>query len=338
MAEKGVLLIAMGGNYAQWAANMAASIRHHNPGLPIALAVDAKADSFIFSHEREKLYDYIIPLSEDQYTAAGKLAPGLAKLNIYEISPFEKTIYLDVDGLTIKPLAGLFDLCEGKDVASQVNTVSTEKDETWPCQWMSLSDTRRVYSLGVSFLLPEINSSFMYWEKGDKAKSFFETAKTCFIPEYRTTWGSSFPDELAFNVAAARTETDLAAPGLSNGPVVFRMEPGQNDISQLPANIYVLGLYGSRSPQFAKTYQQYDRYSNKYFVSVLGITCPYKQGQLMATKFVLGGRPLLGKTFNVPDVHLPPVEKKSTPSKQDLDDSTPVKKATGPKKRKEAKA
>lgn len=300
MAEKGVIMLVIGnGTYAQWAANMAASVRYHNPGLPIAVVADPKASSYMRAHEKEKLYDHIIEIDPEDTVSNGVFAPGKAKLSLYKYSPFDETVYLDVDGLCVRPLDGLFALCEGKDVASQVNTVSTEADETWPCQWMSLDDTKAVYGLPEKFRLPEINSSFMYWRKAETAEAYFDVAAQCFLPEYKTTWGLSFPDELAFNVAAALLELDLSIGIEKDSPITFHTKA--QDVSQLPESTYVLGLYGQKQSMLHNVYRIYEKYSNKYFVSVMGTTCPYKYGQLMGNKFVLGGRPLVGKAFKLPD-------------------------------------
>lgn len=331
MVEKGVLFLAIGGTYAQWAANMAASVRYHNPSLPIAVVVDEKAKAYIPQHEKAALYDYIIDIDPGDIQNEGKFSPGKAKLALYKYSPFEETIYLDVDGLTVRPLAGLFEKCAGKDISSQVNTISTESDESWPCQWMSLADTKKVYGLPEIFSLPEINSSFLYWKKNQTAESFFDVAAQCFLPTYQTTWGKSFPDELAFNVAAALLNLEISFSDEKDTPIVFSTKA--KDPSKLPDSAYVLGLYGEKHHSFLNVYSMYERYSNRYFVAVLGTTCPYKYGPMMDRKFVRTGRQLLGKHFDVPEpvkINLPVLNKVS--------DAPAEEKPKAPKKKKAVKA
>lgn len=306
--------------YAQWAANMAVSLKYHNPGMPIALVVDPACKAHL-SKEELGLFHSVIDINPAHCTVSGNFAPGYAKLHMYDYSPFEETIYLDVDGLCIKPLSGLFELCSGKQVASQVNTVSTEENEVWPCQWMSLPDTRTVYGLPEKFNLPEINSSFMYFKKGPAAERYFDVAKQCHLPEYQTTWGKSFPDELAFNVAAALCDEDLKISDDKDTPVKFKMS--EHDISALHTHTYAIGLYGASSNDMLKTYKNYGRYSLKYWAALMGRTCPYKYHHMMARKFVLGGRPLVGKRFTIPE----PV-KISVPEKPKSDKSKQTKKKT----------
>jgi len=295
MAENGIILIAVGDKaYANWAANMAVSIRYHNPNLPIAVIVDENCKRNFLREELEKLFDYVLDVKKEHLFSNSEFSPGLLKLNLNNYTPFKKTMFLDADGITIKPLDGLFEMCKGNDVASQVNSISTAQDETWPCQWMNLENTRKYYELGDNFNLPEINSSFIYWEKSKKSDAFFKTALECFIPDYKTSWGKAFPDELAFNVAACKEGLDLSISEEKNVPVIFLASEG------IKEQTFVIGLYGETSNKFYGTYKLYEKHSHTYWRGLMGRTCPYKYGQMMKKKFVLGGRLLVNKHFEIP--------------------------------------
>lgn len=297
---KGILLISIGGgNYAGWAVNMAASLRYNSPSLKISVIVCPKSKAVLQGYPT--LFDTLIDAKHEHYQSdTGEFAPGRLKLKMYEYSPFGKTIYLDVDGLVIRDIEPLFESLEGKAVASQVNSISRPDDITWPCQWMSLEDTKFVYSLGEDFRLPEINSSFMYFTKSDEASSFFDWAARCYIDGYKTSWGASFPDELAFNVAAAKSCTDLKFSDNKHCPVNFHIKA--HAVKQLPVDCYILGLYGARQAMFNKTYLLYQRMNSLYFSKVMGKTPVYRIDNLMKHKFVSGGNNLVNKRFNVPQV------------------------------------
>lgn len=146
MAEtKGILLISLGGNnYAGWAVNMAASLRYNSPNVKIAVVVDDKSKAVLINYPQ--LFDFIIDANTKDYTNdEGKFAPGKMKLAMYDYSPFEKTIYLDIDGLVIRDIEPLFERLNGHDVASQVNSITTPEESTWPCQWMSLLRKKHLY-------------------------------------------------------------------------------------------------------------------------------------------------------------------------------------------------
>lgn len=299
--ERGILLISLGGStYTGWAVNMAVSLRFHSPNIPICLVADDKTRSSLREYEY-KLFDQVIEAKPEHYHSdTGSFAPGRMKLNMYGYSPFEQTIYLDIDGIVVKDITPLFEQLKGNPVKSQVNSISTEVNETWPCQWMSLKDTRFVYSLGETFELPEINSSFMYFERCKEAETFFDMAKKCYINDYKTTWGNSFPDELAFNVAACKTKTNLRYSEVEDNPVVFLVKT--NDLNKFDKGTYVIGLYGERQHQFHRAYMLYQNLNSKYNARVLGKTPTYRIDFLMKKKFVSGGRNLIGREFEIPKV------------------------------------
>ena len=271
--KSGILLIAIGkGVYSHWAANMAASLRYNNPDIPIAIAVDSNCKKFIPQAEM-KLYDHVIEIE------TGK--PGWIKLNMDLYSPFEKTMYLDVDGLCVRDIKPLFELCEGKAVASQVVGTWDETAETWTCQWMGLPDVKKTYKLPEKYNIQEINSSFMYFEKGKKADKFFKQARENYNENYKTIWGGAFPDELAYNVATAQVGIDL---DLDMHPINFLLYK-----EVIPDN-YFIGLYGALQNQFLKTYRVYERYSTLFFSKVMGYSSPYKYHNLMKKKYILEGK------------------------------------------------
>ncbi len=296
--ERGILLIALGGStYTGWAVNMAVSLRFHSPDLPICLVADEKTRLSMREHE-QKLFTEIKEAKKEHYhNDNGEFAPGRMKLFMYDYRPFEQTIYLDIDGLVIKDITPLFKQLKGTVVKSQVNSITTETAETWPCQWMSLKDTRFVYSLSAKFDLPEINSSFMYFEKG--AKKYFEMAQKCYISDYRTIWGNSFPDELAFNVAACKLNVDLRYSEAEHNPVIFLVKT--LDVSKFDEGTYIIGLYGEKQHQFHKTYMLYQNINSRNHARITGQTPTYRIDFLMKRKFVSGGRKLMGKSFVIPE-------------------------------------
>jgi len=283
--KQGILLIAVGsGIYARWAVNQAISVKFHNPDLPITLATDANVDSYLKPKERA-LFDVVtIVKPEHLHDAAGKFAPGKLKLYMNEYSDYDETIYLDVDGMTIRPLAPLFELCAGNDVASQVCSIVTETATSWRCQWMSLDEVRKRYTLPEAYKLQEINASFFYFKRIEAADKFFKTAQSCYIEGYKTFWGNSFPDELAFNVAGVIAGVDLQVPETGdNEPVIFLVKnPAQVDNPKT----FVIGLYAGMSRPFRITYSIYDRYMKQYIKAVLKETREVQVNSMMNAKWI----------------------------------------------------
>lgn len=80
-------------------------LKLYDPDIKRAVVTDK--DKSIF----EDYYDYIIPANPDY---------GLGyvqKLKIYEYSPFDKTLFIDADCLTVRSVSYIFDLFKDKDIS-----------------------------------------------------------------------------------------------------------------------------------------------------------------------------------------------------------------------------
>jgi hypothetical protein len=96
----GILYIARGASYVEAAAESARSVRVVSPGLPIALATDGTSSTE---------FDETIQLSESDVRRAKIL--GLMA------SPFDRTLYLDVDTYAADDVSELFTLLDVFDLA-----------------------------------------------------------------------------------------------------------------------------------------------------------------------------------------------------------------------------
>ena len=96
--EKGVLLLAVGDtSYAGWAVNLAVTLHFYSPGLTIDIIMDEGTDRTLSAEER-RLFARIHRIKHEHYHESnGKIAPGKAKLHLYEYSRFDLTIYIDAD-------------------------------------------------------------------------------------------------------------------------------------------------------------------------------------------------------------------------------------------------
>ena len=92
MLDKGIILIATGhAGYGRMAYNMAVTIKAVEE-IPIAVVCDDTALSHL-TDDQKKIFDFLIPLPITYRTGFG------AKLHLDELTPFEKTMYVDVDML-----------------------------------------------------------------------------------------------------------------------------------------------------------------------------------------------------------------------------------------------
>ncbi len=213
---KGVLLIATGhANYIRMAFNMALSLKVANPECNIALA-HSKGLEALLTHKERGYFDKFIEVPEEFYTYDGKPEHPQVKTRMYELSPWDHTLYFDADSVWFqdKKIENLFKELEGQPVSFQCRHKFDIQTE-WGCLWNvkqgGLKAIREIYGITDNRDIYEIQSSMMYFEKCDKAKEFFEVSYDCYVkrPFDFFTWAGGIPDELVFNIATALCKIEL---------------------------------------------------------------------------------------------------------------------------------
>ena len=193
MLKKGIILIATGhANYGKMAYNLLSTLKVADASIPVALIHDAAAIAHLREDERVR-FDFLIELPASYSNGFG------AKLHIDQLTPFAKTLYLDVDMLWIsqRSPADLFAELNGVNF-----TIITEGDSDAPNMkyyfWADESEILKKYKLE---WVPQTRSEVIYFEKGTKVFSKARELK----PERKLLtirkFGILIPDELYFNIA-----------------------------------------------------------------------------------------------------------------------------------------
>ncbi|MCW3082670.1 MAG: hypothetical protein JWP12_36 [Bacteroidetes bacterium] len=156
--ERGILTIAQGKKqYIDLAKNLAISLSIHNPGLKKALVTDSD------DPELRKLYDVVIP-------ADNSIGIGfLQKLYICDYSPFDETMFVDVDCLCVRNIDFLWAPFAKCDV-SVIGRKVSEGEQFG----LSLPEMQR--QLGLQYVI-SFNGGVYYFKKNEKAKIIFDAAK-----------------------------------------------------------------------------------------------------------------------------------------------------------------
>lgn len=186
--ERGILIIAQGKErYIYMAKQIAISLKLSNPDIPRALVTDSS------NEDLKKYYDVIIPINKN-------LGFGFSqKIYMYDYSPFNKTMFIDVDCLVINKIDWIFDRFNthpvsvlGKKIYSGAligTTVETLKEK-----------------IGIDYL-PTFNGGVYYFEKGEKASNVYKEAIDIFFNKYDelNLWKFSGKpgDEPAMSIALA---------------------------------------------------------------------------------------------------------------------------------------
>lgn len=206
---KGVTLLAFGKvGYGKAAYNLAVTCKKYSPDIPIQLICEPGALSHLYP-EMHNIFDEITHLQSEDFMEGKEVMPAKAKVNLYKYLIYDNTIFLDVDSVTIKDFAELFE--RDYTVAMEVKGVekaNVEKHKTF--HWMHPKHLREHYAFDDEDIYG-VSSAIMLIRKGDEAKTFFDEAIKAYDirpPKSRLKeqWGASYPDELFFSVAFAKTK------------------------------------------------------------------------------------------------------------------------------------
>jgi len=256
--DKGILLIAIGRPYGEMAYNLALSIKLANPEVKIAVVSD-QASLITVSQNNQKVFDEIIEPKMEDYLEGMQMNPFKLKTFMYDYSPFKETLYLDADTLFLNGFAdinALFDILEDHEFVMQevrrytietaehsntVWTLSNRKTQLLPLIWPN-------YKLDDDAVYPETNSSFVWFKKNRKMKSYFTEVKKLY--KVRHVWtekiGGFYPDELAFGIASAKKGVLSGIEGFK--PIHFHWERLFQGPAESAKYYFFLGFAGGKQP------------------------------------------------------------------------------------------
>jgi hypothetical protein len=156
--NRGVLTIAQGKKeYIDLAKSLAMSLAINNPGLKKALVTDSD------DPELSQLYDVIIP-------ADNSIGVGfLQKLYIRDYTPFDETLFIDVDCLCVRDINFLWEHFNKCDVSVIGRKVFEGELFGFPLK--DIQDR-----LGLKYVI-SFNGGVYYFKKNQKAETIFNKAK-----------------------------------------------------------------------------------------------------------------------------------------------------------------
>jgi len=261
MGSIGILLLATGHqNYYRMAVNLAASIKRHNAQVDISCVIDASPFPIAFS-----------PLIDKHFRIPSML-PGDLKTRIYELSPYDRTLYLDVDMIMLpdRDITELFTELDGVPF-TVMNTCAGDDYSVWVDATAIRSATQNVDDP-----LPAYYSELMYFEKCEYTASYFEKVRYEYVTsELRgKQFAGGMADELAFILASMKGRI---FPHKLNWLPIFWHFRDRKDTGlqpyQLAKKYYGYSLGGNRTPPHVKA--QYDNLVS-YYAQVMKVTKPYK--------------------------------------------------------------
>ena len=199
--EKGIILIATGSPmYGRLAYNLAVTIKAVEK-IPVIVLTNGAALNHL-SDERKRVFDEIIQIPEQAFAA---------KLNVYDYSPFDETIYLDADMVWLpkKTPTEFFNEMKPLNFAAITEgfydyETGTETNSAHYHFWCNPIEAKEKYGLEGMFY--QWRSELMYFRKCDEVKAMFDMAREIQATpkvEYKK-FGTFVPDELGINIAACK--------------------------------------------------------------------------------------------------------------------------------------
>jgi hypothetical protein len=256
---------------------MALSLRYYSPEIKIHLLHDGQIESGLF--DSSDVLDHGIC-----YTA-GRVNPSLAKMHVYDYTPFDETVYLDIDGIAVRDVEPLFEI-KGDFKTQYVG--DTQADMLWATH----DQFREHFDISSDVPIHGVNSSFQLMRRNKRTDKFIKTAQRLFanpIPlhELNLKWGTAQPDELYLVGAIAKTGMDADA-GIK--PVYFRTRHQAGAVDSLEtirAKHFIIGCWGGRLQNHNSVEAYYDRLTNNHSKKILGRSQDFKFHRLIDDKFLL---------------------------------------------------
>jgi hypothetical protein len=264
--KRGILLLATGHPYySHMAFNLFVSLRSLAPDLPIAILHDGQGFKLLEGWQH------------DSFTQAIQLPsklvggdPYRVKLYLDELTPFDKTLFMDVDMLwnNFRSPMDLLGELDGIEF-TMINRGRVSSADSTLSRWVSLSEVGDAYKLDEFY---DISSEMVYFEGTPKV--FAEARKVYAKPKVKVAaFGAGLPDEAFFMIAIEKLGIQLHQSPFEPSYWEPRYFPKQHSRSHI-ADFYALSVGGAFTSNHIK--KIYDSLIKHYYSS-LGIAAqPYQ--------------------------------------------------------------
>lgn len=213
LKQQGILLLALNHPYyGRMAYNLAMSIKAADSAVDITLVYTEDAIAHInqrnmWVFDNKLLYE---PTNE----------PFGVKMQLYDLTPYERTLYIDVDTLWVNKQspAKLFEQLKGipftgitEGLHDFDNPVDGTLNKAYPT-WADLEEIKQVFPLeswanDKEHIIYQWRGEFIYFEQSEEAEELFTIMRNVYRRAHTMHTVKKFadhiPDELAINIAAA---------------------------------------------------------------------------------------------------------------------------------------
>lgn len=180
---------------------MAVSLKKVSPDIPIHLVWHGDSLNHL-NEDRQKWFDTKTMCPQEYIWKKDNLSYFKAKTFLYELSPFDDTLYLDVDMVWLrKPVEEIIEQLKDIEftIANRGEETITEKTK-W--LWGNPQDFKQF-----SDILPNYHSEFVWFKKTERVRQFFNRVQEVFEnpPINPKPFAGDVADELAYTIASVQT-------------------------------------------------------------------------------------------------------------------------------------
>jgi len=286
MKTKGIVIIALGNYmYGKMALTLAVSIKATSPDIPICLIHAGEGLKHITEENQKRFFDKLIKAPEKSYTVKGEQQFLRVKTCIYDLSPYDETLYLDADMIWSqhKPVSVLFDelkevqftmINEG-NISMKTGEGSLSKRYTL---WGGQEEIMKAWETTPGFVegkLYQMRSELIYFKKSDENKTYFNLVKKIYDnPRIDLIQlGEGTPDEYAYNIASCILHQYPHEDNYCPLYWHYMHKDQRKEISQITREYYAISIGGNVIP--VKVQDWYNSLAQMFFKR-LGIQHPYK--------------------------------------------------------------
>lgn len=273
--KQGILIIAVGHPYyGKMAAALAATIRVVHKTIPIHLAYSESAIKYL-SKDELALFNSIAIIPNAYYETKRGLQYIRTKMFMYDLSPFEQTLFLDCDLLWLKKkVSDLFAELDGYQISFQ-NYGFADLSKDVPADfnmWVDVNEVKKAYSL-MEGRYYQIHSEVFYFEKGTIAKKYFKVALKIYdnLKVKAKIFAGALPDELPFTIASAQLEVYPHKDDFI--PSYWTKLGGHKHVYQLSNEYFLISMAGTNSA--SSSIEIYNVLTSAAYQK-LGLQQPYK--------------------------------------------------------------
>lgn len=288
---EGVVLIALGvPYYAHMAYNLAVSIKYHGD-IPIAIICNESLNQL--TAEQRSIWSEV-KIDLERLKRNGNVEYLKCKTLLYELSPYEKTIFLDAD-MILTPFKNFNDLFKLNGVVfANRGEVTAGGGKS---QWVDVKDIFQTYEIDHWY---DLSSEFIFFDRSELNKKLFEDSQKYYdddsIPVVTfkeknkegkrgiTMFAGGKPDEIPFGIAIEKNNIRFESPFLPSywQPQYFNKAQTTDFIKK---NFYMVSAGGAFVQSNIK--RIYDDLTKTYFSKMKIKKTPY---QLIAKRTVIPER------------------------------------------------